>query len=70
MHRDLKPTNIILERTGRQPQFIPKIVDLGIAKVNLHEETALTQIGEMLGTPLYMSPEQCAVASLLLLPVV
>jgi hypothetical protein len=60
VHRDLKPTNIILERTGSQPQFIPKIVDFGIAKVNLQEETALTQIGEMLGTPLYMSPEQCA----------
>jgi serine/threonine protein kinase len=60
VHRDLKPSNIILERTGRQPLFIPKIVDFGIAKVNLHEETALTQIGEMLGTPLYMSPEQCA----------
>jgi serine/threonine protein kinase len=59
VHRDIKPTNIILEGT-RSEKFVPKIVDFGIAKLNVHEETALTQIGEVLGTPLYMSPEQCA----------
>lgn len=60
VHRDLKPTNIILERTADPSQYIPKVVDFGIAKVNLIEETALTRVGEVLGTPLYMSPEQCA----------
>jgi serine/threonine protein kinase len=59
VHRDLKPSNIILEGKSSQT-LVPKIVDFGIAKVNVQEETALTQIGEVLGTPLYMSPEQCA----------
>jgi hypothetical protein len=52
IHRDIKPGNIMLLRSGE-----PKIMDFGIAKV----ETAriqLTAAGQFFGTPLYMSPEQ------------
>lgn len=59
IHRDLKPSNIILET--QNPDSI-KIVDFGIAKILPHEGTdavALTQTGEVFGSPLYMSPEQC-----------
>lgn len=59
IHRDLKPSNIILE--SQNPDRI-KIVDFGIAKIMPHEGAdaiALTQTGEVFGSPLYMSPEQC-----------
>jgi len=60
VHRDLKPNNIIV--TNADGQEMVKIVDFGIAKI-LHGETidamALTRTGEIFGTPLYMSPEQC-----------
>lgn len=55
VHRDLKPSNIIL---SKQPDFteVVKIVDFGLAKVrNLN----LTSPGEIFGSPIYMSPEQC-----------
>jgi serine/threonine protein kinase len=58
IHRDLKPTNIFLhiDRDGRS---IPKILDFGVSKI-LEEEnnTSLTVVGTVLGSPLYMSPEQ------------
>ncbi|MFO0666990.1 MAG: serine/threonine-protein kinase [Polyangiaceae bacterium] len=60
IHRDLKPTNIFLhkERDGRP---VPKVLDFGVSKF-LGEETgkvhALTIAGTVLGSPLYMSPEQ------------
>lgn len=63
IHRDIKPGNIMLARTGNPTDpFVPKIVDFGIAKLTESEEGAagnLTQTGEVFGTPLYMSPEQC-----------
>lgn len=59
IHRDLKPSNIMLIRKGENAQFV-KLVDFGIAKV-LEEARAtdLTLAGEALGSPPYMSPEQC-----------
>lgn len=57
IHRDLKPSNIIVNL----PKEV-KILDFGIAKLMPHEGTdavALTQTGEVFGSPLYMSPEQC-----------
>jgi tRNA A-37 threonylcarbamoyl transferase component Bud32 len=64
VHRDLKPSNVILspDRT-RNAQFIPKIVDFGIAKIKFSDESrmmSLTATGDIFGTPLYMSPEQCS----------
>jgi serine/threonine protein kinase len=58
VHRDLKPSNIILSPSGdKQSPFVAKLVDFGIAK--LETEDGLTKTGEVFGTPLYMSPEQC-----------
>jgi tRNA A-37 threonylcarbamoyl transferase component Bud32/tetratricopeptide (TPR) repeat protein len=61
IHRDLKPSNVMLVNYGEQKDFV-KIVDFGIAKVLPQEGEAvqrLTQTGELFGSPLYMSPEQC-----------
>jgi eukaryotic-like serine/threonine-protein kinase len=60
IHRDLKPTNIVLCTFDEQADFV-KIVDFGVAKLlNASEEgQRLTQAGEVCGSPVYMSPEQC-----------
>jgi tetratricopeptide (TPR) repeat protein/tRNA A-37 threonylcarbamoyl transferase component Bud32 len=61
IHRDLKPSNIMLVAHGGDPNFV-KIVDFGIAKVlpeEGYESQGLTKTGDILGSPLYMSPEQC-----------
>jgi len=52
IHRDIKPDNIMLTQKG-----VVKIVDLGIAK-QIGENKALTQTGQSVGTPAYVSPEQ------------
>ena len=59
IHRDIKPSNIVLTpATDKSSQFVPKLVDFGIAKLET-EEGGLTKTGEVFGTPLYMSPAQC-----------
>ncbi|MBA2504249.1 MAG: protein kinase [Pyrinomonadaceae bacterium] len=61
IHRDLKPSNIILMR-DHQNQLVAKVVDFGIAKLKEATVTgdgALTNTGMLIGTPRYMSPEQC-----------
>jgi serine/threonine protein kinase len=61
IHRDLKPSNIMLINNGEQGETV-KIVDFGIAKLVLDDDDQvqhLTQTGEVFGSPLYMSPEQC-----------
>lgn len=61
IHRDLKPSNILLlEKDGQRDHV--NIVDFGIAKMlpqDGAEAVNLTQTGEVFGSPLYMSPEQC-----------
>ena len=63
IHRDLKPENVIAsERPGFAEQV--KLLDFGIAKLldkedTGHLEPALTKVGTFIGTPSYMSPEQC-----------
>ncbi len=56
VHRDIKPSNIILHEDGRSI----KILDFGIARVAQRGDADVlkTQIGQVLGTPRYMSPEQ------------
>jgi serine/threonine protein kinase len=57
VHRDIKPSNIMLV-TDRNGNEKPIIVDFGIAKRQAVDKN-LTQTGEVFGTPVYMSPEQC-----------
>ena len=59
IHRDLKPSNILVGVYDGQP--VPKIIDFGLAKAvhgALGDYTMVTADGLMMGTPLYMSPEQ------------
>lgn len=59
VHRDVKPSNIILQPQPQLSGFEAKIFDFGIAKVLDAKEPSLTSSGEIFGSPLYMSPEQC-----------
>ena len=59
VHRDLKPGNIMLMNFHDDSDYV-KLVDFGIAKLLIKEEDQeLTQKGDVFGSPLYMSPEQC-----------
>ncbi len=58
VHRDIKPSNIMLNFDEHNSLTV-KIVDFGVAKLVEGEDAKLTQTGESLGSPLYMSPEQC-----------
>lgn len=61
IHRDLKPDNIIVLPAGAQSDHeTGKVVDFGIAKLrDMASDQNLTQTGMVIGTPYYMSPEQC-----------
>jgi eukaryotic-like serine/threonine-protein kinase len=60
IHRDLKPSNILVNETDGVPT--PRIIDFGIAKATSQEggadQTVMTKMGALIGTPDYMSPEQ------------
>jgi serine/threonine-protein kinase len=59
LHRDIKPDNIYLCNTKANDRIV-KIVDFGISKAAAGtQNTSMTQTGSMLGSPMYMSPEQC-----------
>ena len=61
VHRDLKPENLFLVGNGRDPTAAVKVLDFGVAKLMTADAVArLTMRGMLLGTPEYMSPEQCA----------
>ena len=65
IHRDLKPSNILV--TFNDGVAVPKVIDFGVAKATqgrLAEHTIYTQFQQMIGTPLYMSPEQADMTSL------
>jgi eukaryotic-like serine/threonine-protein kinase len=65
IHRDLKPSNVLVSRHDSTP--IVKVIDFGVAKAlgqDLTEKTLFTGIAQMIGTPLYMSPEQAGMSDL------
>lgn len=69
IHRDLKPANIFIVQNSEVPAVV-KVLDFGIAKLAAEsleddeESKTLTLVGAMIGTPRYMSPEQCDGAEL------
>jgi eukaryotic-like serine/threonine-protein kinase len=65
IHRDIKPTNVLVSMQDGRPA--PKIIDFGVAKAlnqRLTEHTVATGYSQMIGTPLYMSPEQAELSPL------
>ena len=61
IHRDIKPSNVLVTLHDGEP--VPRVIDFGVAKALGHEltdRTLFTRYGQILGTPLYMSPEQAA----------
>jgi len=64
VHRDLKPGNVFLARTeDDEVGWVAKVLDFGIAKLEEHGIASTTKTGTLLGTPLFMSPEQVRGAS-------
>jgi len=61
IHRDMKPSNIVVSKQDDLEHTDIVIVDFGIAKLTTHTSAGneLTRTGEPIGTPYYMSPEQC-----------
>ncbi len=65
IHRDLKPSNVLVSRHDATP--VVKVIDFGVAKAlgqELTDKTLFTGLAQMVGTPLYMSPEQAGMSDL------
>jgi non-specific serine/threonine protein kinase/serine/threonine-protein kinase len=65
IHRDIKPSNVLV--TVQDERAVVKVIDFGIAKAmgqQLTDKTASTNFAQMIGTPLYMSPEQAQMSGL------
>jgi len=65
IHRDLKPSNVMVTLHDDKP--VVKVIDFGVSKAlasKLTEKTVYTAYGQMVGTPLYMSPEQAQLTGL------
>ncbi len=60
IHRDIKPANIMLTK-GTDGTITVKVLDFGLAKLTQQDRhtQSLTSVGEVMGSPFYMSPEQC-----------
>ena len=58
VHRDLKPENLVLCEINGQRDVL-KVLDFGIAKPGATDGRSITDAGMVIGTPTYMSPEQC-----------
>ena len=66
IHRDLKPSNVLVTRARRRRRW-SKVIDFGVAKAlgqELTDKTLFTGFAQMIGTPLYMSPEQAGQSGL------
>jgi len=61
LHRDLKPANFMLTRAANG-KLIVKVLDFGLAKLTKQDRSrqSLTAVGDVFGSPYYMSPEQCS----------
>ncbi len=65
IHRDIKPSNVLVTLHDGTP--VAKVIDFGVAKAvgqSLTDKTVYTRFTQMIGTPLYMSPEQAEMAGL------
>ena len=64
IHRDIKPSNVLVTEHDGAP--VPKVIDFGVAKAinqQLTDQTFVTRVQQMIGTPMYMSPEQAALSA-------
>ena len=64
IHRDLKPTNVLVTQQDGRP--LAKVIDFGVAKATgqkLTDKTLFTGFAQLIGTPLYMSPEQAELSA-------
>ena len=65
IHRDIKPSNVLVSRHDTTPMV--KVIDFGVAKAlgqELTDKTLFTNVAQLIGTPLYMSPEQAGMSDL------
>lgn len=65
IHRDIKPSNILVANTDERP--LPVVIDFGVAKATqqpLSEDSYITQMHQIVGTPAFMSPEQAEMSGM------